>query len=184
MGVPSGYTSAQVVQAVPTGINSALVLISTTTIGSAVTSVALSNVFSATYDNYKIVLSGGAASATSDGSFVLGSTTANYYTGFSFQAISGGSSLTSTGASNQSSSQTVWAYSANGINGMIDLYQPFLTSRTNFFFTAQTMATAGNRWQGGGFQDSATSFTGITFSTQGGHTITGGTIKVYGLANS
>jgi len=166
------------------GVAPGLVLISTTTIGTAVTSVVLTNVFSATYDNYRIVLSGGTASATSDGSFILGATTSGYYTGFSYQAIGGGGSFTSTGVTNGASSSTNFAYSSNGINGMIDLYQPFLTSRTNFFFTAQTMATAGNRWQGGGFQDSATSFTGITFSTQGGHTLTGGTIKVYGLANS
>jgi len=163
---------------------SGLTLISTTTIGTAVTSVVLTNVFSATYDNYKIVLSGGTASATSDGSFILGATTSGYYMGFSFQAIGGGGSFTSSGVTNGASSSTNFAYSSNGINGMIDLYQPFLTSRTNFFFTAQTMATAGNRWQGGGFQDSATSFTGITFSTQSGHTLTGGTIKVYGLLNS
>jgi len=165
-------------------VASSLVLISSTTIGTAVTSVALTNVFSSTYDNYKIILSGGSASATSDGSFVLGATTSGYYTGFSFQAIGGGGSFTSTGITNGASTATVWAYSSNGINGMVDLYQPFLTSRTSYFFTAQTMATAGNRWQGGGFQDSATSFTGITFSTQSGHTITGGTIKVYGYANS
>jgi hypothetical protein len=166
------------------GAASGLTLISSTTIGTAVTSVALTNVFSSTYDNYKIILSGGSASATSDGSFVLGATTSGYYTGFSFQAIGGGGSFTSTGITNGASTATVWAYSSNGINGMVDLYQPFLTSRTSYFFTAQTMATAGNRWQGGGFQDSATSFTGITFSTQSGHTITGGTIKVYGYANS
>ena len=166
------------------GVAPGLILISTTTIGTAVTSVALTSVFSATYDNYRIVLSGGTASATSDGSFVLGATTSGYYSGFNFQAINNGATLTNTGISNGASSGTIFAYASNGINGMIDLYQPFLTSRTNYFFTAQTMATAGNRWQGGGFQDSATSFTGITFSTQSGHTLTGGTIKVYGLANS
>jgi len=181
------FTSAGVSIYYPSAVTASaagLTLISTTTIGTTVTSVALTNVFSATYDNYRIVLSGGTASATSDGSFILGATTSGYYTGFSYQAIGGGGSFTSTGVINGASSSTNFAYSSNGINGMIDLYQPFLTSRTNFFFTAQTMATAGNRWQGGGFQDSATSFTGITFSTQSGHTLTGGTIKVYGLANS
>ena len=166
------------------GASSGLTLISSTTIGTTVTSVALTNVFSATYDNYRIVLSGGTASATSDGSFILGATTTGYYSSFTYAAIQAGSTLTSAGSNNASTSGTIFAYTSNGINGMIDLYQPFLTSRTNFFFTAQTMATAGNRWQGGGFQDSATSFTGITFSTQSGHTLTGGTIKVYGLANS
>ena len=160
-----------------------LELVSTTTIGTTVTSVVLTSVFSATYDNYKIILSGGAASTTSDGNFILGATTTGYYSGFSYQAISSGGGFNSSGGTNASSCSTVFAYSANGINAMIDLYQPFLTSRTTYFFTAQTMATGGNRWQGGGFQDSATSFTGITFSTQGGHTLTGGTIKVYGFKN-
>ena len=55
MGVPSGYTSAQVVQAVPTGINSALVLINRTAI-SASSSQAFDNVFTSTYENYLILV--------------------------------------------------------------------------------------------------------------------------------
>ena len=50
------YTSSQVVQAVPTGINSALVYIASGTATSAA-SVALTNIFSATYTNYKLILS-------------------------------------------------------------------------------------------------------------------------------
>ena len=53
MGVPSGYTSAQVVQAVPTGIQSALVFISSATV-SAAAGLTMTNVFSSTYDNYLI----------------------------------------------------------------------------------------------------------------------------------
>lgn len=162
----------------------ALVLISTTTIGSAVTSVALTNIFSATYDNYRITLSGGSASTTSDGSFILGATTANYYTAFTYNGYVSPFTNFATGAANTTSSATVFSYSANGVNGVIDLFSPFLTARTTFLFAAATMATTGNRWSGGGFQDSATSFTGMTFSTQGGHTLTGGTIKVYGYQNS
>ena len=56
MGIPSGYTSAQVVQAVPTGINSALVKINTTTV-SAQNTVTLSNVFSSTYHSYMFTIS-------------------------------------------------------------------------------------------------------------------------------
>ena len=162
----------------------ALVLISTTTIGTTVTSVALTNVFSATYDNYRIVLSGGTASTTSDGSFILGATTANYYSAFQYNGFVSPFSGTFTGASNVASAGTVFSYSANGLNSVIDIFSPFSTARTGYSFTALQIATTGNRWQGSGFQDSATSFTGMTFSTQGGHTITGGTIKVYGLANS
>ena len=55
MGIPSGYTSGQVVQAVPTGINSALVFITGATF-SAVTSVSLpTSTFSSTYQNYLVI---------------------------------------------------------------------------------------------------------------------------------
>jgi hypothetical protein len=40
-----------------------LTLISTTTIGTTVSSITVSGAFSATYDNYKIVVSGGTGSA-------------------------------------------------------------------------------------------------------------------------
>ena len=184
MGIPGGYTSAQVVQAVPTGINSALVLISSTTIGTAVTSVALTNIFSATYENYRIILSGGTASATSDGSFILGATTTGYYQAFIYNGYVSPYTVFGTGATNTANSGTVFAYSTNGINGVLDIFSPFSTARTAFHHYAATLATTGNRWSGGGFQDSATSFTGMTFSTQSGHTLTGGTIKVYGYTNS
>ena len=62
MGVPSGYTSAQVVQAVPTGIQSALVLISQTTTTAATQT--FTNVFSATYDVYELHIFAGVASST------------------------------------------------------------------------------------------------------------------------
>ena len=163
--------------------SSGLTLINSTTIGTTVTSVALTNVFSATYDNYRIVLSGGSASATSDGSFILGATTSGYYNVFLYNGLSNFTPQ-GAGASNSASTGTVFSYSANGINCELSLFSPFASARTTFNYQSMTIATTGNRWNGGGFQDSTTSFTGITFSTQSGHTLTGGTIKVYGLANS
>jgi len=56
VGVPNGYTSAQVVQAVPTGINSALVCVKAETAFSAVSSVTADSVFTSTFTNYKIIL--------------------------------------------------------------------------------------------------------------------------------
>jgi hypothetical protein len=52
------YTGAAWTSAISSGLN----LITAQTIGSAVGSVAVSNVFSATYDAYKIVVSGGVGS--------------------------------------------------------------------------------------------------------------------------
>ena len=45
MGVPSGYTSGQVVQAVPTGINSALVCVVAETAFSAVGTINVNNCY-------------------------------------------------------------------------------------------------------------------------------------------
>lgn len=160
----------------------ALVLISSTTIGTSVTSVAITNCFNATYENYKIIISGGSASATSDGSFQLGSANTGYSNAFVYN---GYTSATPTGVAtnNTSTSSTVFAYSANGYNLDLTLFQPQMAKRTSWVYLSSTIASASNRWAGGGFQDSATQFTGITFSTQGGHTLTGGTIKVYGFQN-
>lgn len=158
-----------------------LVLISSTTIGSGVTSVAVSNVFSSTYTNYKIIVSGGAASATSDGSFYLGGdNVSGYYNAFVYN---GWPSTGATGAasSNTGNSSTTFAYSANGYNCDITIFQPNVAARTSWVYMSSTMATTGNRWAGGGFINNATQYTGMTFQTQSGHTLTGGTIKVYGF---
>jgi len=61
MGIPAGYTSGQVVQAVPTGINSAFVYLGGTT-GSASASINVDSVFSATYTNYLVQISSFTAS--------------------------------------------------------------------------------------------------------------------------
>jgi hypothetical protein len=160
-----------------------LVLVSTTTIGSAVSDVVLTNIFSATYDNYIIRISGGAASTTSDGNFILGSTTTGYYHAFIYNGYTG--ATPSGGAlANTTNSSAVFGYSANGYNLNLSMFMPFAAARTSWVFESSTMATTGNRWSGGGFVDNATSYTGMTFSRQGGHTLTGGTIKVYGLTNS
>jgi len=50
------YTSSQIVQAVPTGINSALVCVKAETTFSAVTSVTADSVFTSSYTNYLVKL--------------------------------------------------------------------------------------------------------------------------------
>jgi len=50
------YTSSQIVQAVPTGINSALVCVKAETAFTAVSSVTVDNVFTSSYTNYKIII--------------------------------------------------------------------------------------------------------------------------------
>lgn len=163
------------------GGSSGLTLISSTTIGSAVTSVALTNVFSATYTNYKIIISGGSASASSDGNFILGATTSGYYNVGIYSDYATGASPAVYNNNNTANSGTCFAYSSNGYNAQIIIYQPQKSARTGFTYSSSGLYTTGYAWTGGGFVNNSTAYTDITFQTQSGHTLTGGTIKVYGL---
>jgi hypothetical protein len=180
VGVPSGYTSAQVVQAVPTGINSALVLISTTTIGSAVSSVTVSNAFSATYDAYKIILTGG---ASSNSNITLRMTLGSTATGYSMQLIYAayGNSPLAAGSTNQTS----WLYaggssSTTTLSLFSDIYNPFLAEHT---YCNGFTVSAGDAGFASGYLNDTTSYTAFTLTPSAG-TITGGTIRVYGYLNS
>ena len=179
MPIPAGYTSGQIVQAVPTGINSALVLVSATTVGSAVTSVTVSGAFSSTYDNYKITYTGGACSDASPNIFMqLGAANTAYYSlrsGYRYTAAA----LDFVDANNG----TQWHVTGgqnNKIAVNIDVLAPNLA--VNTFFSGTSNATSGIALTGG-YQNSATQFTAFTFSPESG-TMTGGVIRVYGYTNS
>lgn len=183
MGVPSGYTSAQVVQAVPTGINSALVLISSTTIGSAVSSVTVSNAFSSTYDNYKIIVSGGVASTSGAGRLSLGSTTTGYY---GFYVVGSYSATTVTGENNNNTTagfEDCFFGSTNSLIMNLDLFAPNLAKTTHANWTCANANTASSWLVGGGFLNDTTQYTAFTLTPSSG-TLTGGTIRVYGYTNS
>lgn len=182
MGVPSGYTSAQVVQAVPTGINSALVLISSTTIGSAVSSVTVSSAFSSTYDNYRIMLSGGVASGTITLSLKLGSTATGYYS-FGSYGFATGASLTGLNANNSTSWNACWAGETTNLSGFCELYNPNLAKSTGIQSWRPAMAASTAQYVFVGFESSTTQHTAFTVTADSG-TITGGTIRVYGYTNS
>jgi hypothetical protein len=164
------------------GVAPGLVLINTTTIGTTVASVTVSSAFSATYDNYKIIVSGGVGSTNITLRLQLGSTTTGYYLGVNRASYeTGGASTEFT--NNGSSFQHAGYASTGGINANIELTDPFATSRTGFTTQFGQLATTGNSYSGTGFQNSATSFSAFTLTTSTG-TITGGTIRVYGFANS
>ena len=182
MGVPNGYTSAQVVQAVPTGINSALVLISSTTIGSAVSSVTVSNAFSSTYDNYRITLNGGVASGTITISLKLGSTATGYYS-FGVYGAANSATVTGLNANNATSWGACWSGDTNNLSGFCDFYSPNLAKTTGISSWRPAHAVATAQYVFTGFEGSTTQHTAFTVSADSG-TMTGGTIRVYGYTNS
>ena len=159
---------------------SGLVLISTTTIGTSVSTVTVSNAFSATYENYKIILSGGVASGTAAVTMILGATTSSYYAGYNRTNYSNGAQ-DGNNNNNAANWSAVGEATTDGLNGNIELQQPFATKRTTMQCAYGSIRSSGFGLAGGGYLDNATSYTAFTI---GGPTLTGGTIWVYGYQNS
>jgi hypothetical protein len=155
-----------------------LTLISSTTIGTTVASVTVSSAFSATYDNYKIVVSGGVASGDTNLLLTLGSSATGYYQGIPLVNYSGGT--TTTTRNNASNFQLGSAFTT-GMNINYELANPFIAANTTIYNYQISFVTAGSAGAGGGFHNVATSFTAFTIASSPA-TLTGGTIRVYGYA--
>jgi hypothetical protein len=159
----------------------ALVLVKSQTIGSAVSSVTVTNAFSSAYDAYKIVIgNGGSGSTNITLQMQLDSNTANYYSAVALVAFSGGG-VSGSGNNNIGYFNRVGSASTSSIYMDIDLINPFVSTHTTFqgHFTFSTV-DAGHV---GGLHTSTSSFTGFTINCSAG-TLTGGKIYVYGYKNS
>jgi hypothetical protein len=147
------------------------------TIGSAVSSVTVTGAFSATYDAYKIIVTGGASSGATALRMTLGATA----TGYSGQLIYGtyNNTTLSAGATNQTS----WLYAGAGdtdsLSMCAEVWNPFLSERT-YLFAANAESSNGGVFSG--YLNNTTSYTAFTLTTGSG-TITGGTVRVYGYKN-
>jgi len=153
-----------------------LTLVKTQTIGTAVSSVAVSDAFSATYDNYLILVSGGTSSINTTTRFTLGATATGYYWSGAYTSYAG--ALAGTAGSNTTSFLAT-SHNANAVSLNVFLSQPNLVKYTLFaseyYGTASGDGTEAIR----GFLDDTTSYTAFTLTASSG-TYTGGTIYVYG----
>lgn len=153
-----------------------LTLISTATIGSAVSSATISNVFSSTYANYLVTINSFTNSVTGSGYNLFrldaGGTT-NYTTRGTYAAGVADSSV--------SSAASRMGVKSTGRQGLI------------LFLLGPNLAENTLGWLGGPngefpgfynlFVNSTTQYTDFTVLPDSG-TITGGTIRVYGFSNS
>ena len=169
------YATQATVNALP---SAGLTLIKTQTIGTAVSSVTVSDAFSATYDAYKIVVTGGVCSSADALTLKLGATTTNYkwsliYTGYSG---TGAGSITSGGTS---SFVYVLSGDTNRIIGNIELNNPFNTKNTGINSAWVSPSDTGSF---SGYLNNSLSYTAFTLAPISA-TMTGGTIRVYGYQN-
>jgi hypothetical protein len=154
-----------------------LELITAQTIGSAVASVTVSNVFSSTYDDYLVRLSAGAASTSADLNLTFGATTTGYY--WSFTGTSYANAAAKNGAANAASIVSVGNVSSNGYSSVIDIQAPNLAKNTVVRTNYVVMATDASTGTINGYVNNTTAYTAFTLTTTSG-TLTGGTIYVYG----
>ena len=157
-------------------------LVKKQTIGTGVSSVTVTGAFSTTFENYKILVSGGVASTGNYSLITLGSTSSGYsqkswYGSYSDNTIAGA------GYSASSSWVGQLKGSTNALNCNIDLIGPFLSKPTGIDYQTKQYAGGGIVESGSGFLNDNTSYTAITFATNTG-TWTGGTIYVYGYGIS
>lgn len=159
----------------------ALTLISATTIGTSVASTTVSGAFSSTYDNYLITLSGGALASLAAITLQLGATTTGYYAGYVTStpaAVVGGA-----GDNNGANFSLAALGDAGGLNGVIQLQSPNLAKNTFMHTLATAQRTSGAvMYHGSGWVNNTTQYTAFTLGY--GANATGGTICVYGYANS
>lgn len=153
------------------------------TIGTAVGSVQVTDAFNATYDEYKIIISGGLASAGSVHLLLtIGNINANYYSSGVYQVATSSTQVVYN-ASNAAVSYPGYCGNQN-MRHEIDIANPFLTKsklmNTRFSNYDNVNSTGGTVYI---VNTNATSQTYFTISPASG-TLTGGRIDVYGYGKS
>jgi hypothetical protein len=154
-------------------------LVKTQTIGATVGEVEVTSAFSSTYDNYRIMVSGGVGSTAMFLRFQLGSASVNgYYTAYSGVTYSSGAAALS--ADNDAANfSAVGIATSTSINLNVDLINPNLTEHT-YISGFHATATAGRQFSG--YYNATTAFTSFKLICSTGN-LTGGTIRVYGYRN-
>lgn len=150
------------------------------TVGTNNTSITISNAFSSSFDNYKIVYSGGVGSTLITLSLQLGSSSTGYYAITNYAGYATATTPASAG-DNNAAAWTSAGYASTGFTQIsCDLLAPNLprwTTLANASWAAGTVAGVTN-----GTHQVSTAYTAFTIGVNTGN-LTGGKIRVYGYNN-
>jgi hypothetical protein len=152
-------------------------LVKTQTVGTNEASVTVTDAFSADYENYEIIYTGGVQSNTQSLNLRLGTSNGNYFNVLIYAAWSGGSPLT---VGNQNANDWTFMGYGNSTNSWlkVSLFQPFLTKNT-FLSSPHAQFSPNVGGYNAGLLNDTTSHTEFTITPAAG-TLSGGTIRVYG----
>jgi len=157
-----------------------LTLIKTQVIGSAATTVNVTGAFSATYNNYRVIVGGGVGSTNNILGLKLGSTTTGYYQANSMTTYAGAAAFN--GTANAANFARIGALTTINCSLDFDLQNPFSANYTIMSAKYLDARTNGESGFVGGFLNDTTSYTDFTLVPAAGN-LTGGTIRVYGYQN-
>jgi len=150
-------------------------LVKSQAVGTAVASVTVSSAFSADYDSYRIIYSGGSGTA-GEVKMSLGASTASYRSACIYATWAGGTGVF--GLDN-TASWAVGSCRTLGNSVCIDVHRPFSADETWFNGTYIGLATDSVSGSLNGYHSVASSYSSFIFTSSTG-TLTGGTIYVYG----
>jgi hypothetical protein len=168
------YDGSAWVNRIPTPVSPGLEFIAAYPVGTAVPNITITNIFDATYDHYKIFMTGVSQSATFPNTRLQFNNSSSAYYGGGIQT------LFSTGAVSSLWDNNISRFDRAGGNTgemYVDVYNPFLASEATFISSSfRTNVAAGNYT---GYILNPASETGFIISPATG-TYTGGTVTVYG----
>jgi hypothetical protein len=149
------------------------------TIGTGNTTITVNNAFSADYTNYKIIVSGSAATTNANVAMTLNGGTTAYSGCLVYGLHTGGSPLLATNNNGSAWSFVGYQTIDSGINLVMDVLSPNLAEWTSINSTYISTGGAGTYT---GNRQATTQHTGFTLTPDNGN-MTGGTIRVYGYRN-
>ena len=177
MTTPPVFVSGEVLTAAQ--MNSVgLWLIKTQTVGTTVSSVAVTSVFSSDFENYRVIYTGGLGSTTDYLKLSLGSATAAYYGSLFGSAYATGTTI-GLGVNNQASFLYTGLMTSTYAMLSVDIFQPNLVKNTFIKSDWGFNLTGTGYSMFAGEHSALTAHTGFTITPTSG-TLTGGTISIYG----
>jgi hypothetical protein len=178
MATPPTFTAGSVLTAAQMNAVG-LWLVKSQTIGTGVSSVPVTNAFSADYDNYRIIVSGGLSSSNGNMNFQLSNSTGSTY------STSGWFMTPGTATLNAFSPAATTSWLMGPVNstrymGIMDIINPFQSQQT---FARTSGAGTVSAYDFVLSDTSTASSTGFSLIPSSPITLTGGTIRVYGYRN-
>ncbi len=155
-------------------------LVKTQTVGTGVATVTVTGAFSSTYENYRIIYSGGTMNSGNDLYMQIGGSTTGYFGVLLYSSTTGGGALV---AANNNNNRADWlggAVANQSAHLLVDVLGPNNAAYTKIRLGNYQADNNYGTYQGE--HRVATAYTSFLIGNAGG-TMTGGTIRVYGYRN-